>query len=215
MPVLLYGSATLPETKSYAKFCFEQILESALNKTAVVRLLTHHLTNHPSKTDKICWRTMDNLISDQQRCILISFIWTLAAIWRTCKKLWTTECYGDLCSQPDSMLYMYIHMHIYFFVACPEKIFSIIILLIIRSCCQHRFPWRPLSINLYHTSLSAGLRNYILCPLRADVCKSLMISQHWHVHMSMSLEKCHLWVRPCFSGSILNVLFVFFGWFMR
>ena len=34
--------------------CFEQILKEAPNKTADLRPLTSHLTNHPSKTSQTC-----------------------------------------------------------------------------------------------------------------------------------------------------------------
>ncbi len=36
-------------------YCFELILEAALYKTAVIRPLTYHLTNHSSKTSEKCW----------------------------------------------------------------------------------------------------------------------------------------------------------------
>ena len=35
-----------------ATCCFKQILEAIPNKAALVRLLTAHLTNHPSETNK-------------------------------------------------------------------------------------------------------------------------------------------------------------------
>ena len=38
-----------------------------------------------------------------------------------------------------------------------------------------------LTIHPYHPSLVAGLLGYILCPYRADVTKSLLVGQHWHV----------------------------------
>ena len=43
---------------------FEQILEAAAYKTAVIQPLTSHLTNHPTKTSHICWRSKDKLISN-------------------------------------------------------------------------------------------------------------------------------------------------------
>ena len=39
--------------------CFEQILEAAAYKTAVVRPLTSHLTNHPSKMNKTCFALLE------------------------------------------------------------------------------------------------------------------------------------------------------------
>ena len=38
-----------------AACCFEQILEAAPYKTAVVQPLATYLTNHLSKTNNICW----------------------------------------------------------------------------------------------------------------------------------------------------------------
>ena len=43
---------------------------------------------------------------------------------------------------------------------------------------------------------------------RADVSNFLFVSQHRYVHMERSIEECHLWVCPCFSGGIPHVLFI-------
>ena len=48
-----------------ATCCFEQILEATLDKTAVVRPTTSHLTNHPSKTNNTyrhCYKRKDKAI---------------------------------------------------------------------------------------------------------------------------------------------------------
>ena len=42
-----------------AAYWFEQILQAAPLKTTVVRPLTYHLTNYPSKTNKACWALLD------------------------------------------------------------------------------------------------------------------------------------------------------------
>ena len=63
MTSLLYGCTTHTATKclekkallelhKYNECCFEQILEAAPHKTASVRQLISHLTDHPSKANK-------------------------------------------------------------------------------------------------------------------------------------------------------------------
>ena len=41
-----------------AACCFEQILEAAPHKTAIVWLLASHLIKHQSKVSKTCWALM-------------------------------------------------------------------------------------------------------------------------------------------------------------
>ena len=60
----------------------------------------------------------------------------------------------------------------------------------------------------------AVLPNYILYPHRADVNRFLLVSQHWLIHVLGSIEEHHSWVFPCFSSSVLHVLFVLLGWFL-
>ena len=54
--------------------------------------------------------------------------------------------------------------------------------------------WISLALSLslcpYHPSLLVGLPNNILSPQRANVIKSLLIGQHWHVHVLGSIEEC-------------------------
>ena len=71
MSVLLYGCTTWTLTKHQEKKpggnytgCSEQILEVAPNKIAAVWPLTFHLTNHPSKTNKIYWTSQNKLLSN-------------------------------------------------------------------------------------------------------------------------------------------------------
>ena len=87
--------------------------------------------------------------------------------------------------------------------------------IITKSHCKHRFPWLFLSIGPYHPSLLASLPNYILCPYRAVIDRSLLVGQHWHDHLKKSIEEHHLWVRPCSSSSVPHVLFILLGWFYR
>ena len=70
-----------------------------------------------------------------------------------------------------------------------------------------------LAIHPYHLSFPAGLLDYILCLYRAVVGKFLLVGQHWHIHVKGTIEH-HLWVHPCFSSSVLHVLFILFGWFL-
>ena len=64
-------------------------------------------------------------------------------------------------------------------------------------------------------SLPAGLLDYLLCPYQAVVDKFLLVSQHLHIHVKGSIGERCLWVCPYFSDSVLHVLFVLFGWFLR
>ena len=77
-----------------AECYFEQILEAASYKTAAVRPLTSHLTNHPSEVSKICWALLKiqgwfspryrySDVGWQAKLMLISVVWTLGAILRT------------------------------------------------------------------------------------------------------------------------------------
>ena len=59
--------------------------------------------------------------------------------------------------------------------------------------------------------------NLLICILylqRADISKSLLINQHWHIHVQESI-KSYFWVHPCFSSSALHVLFILLEWFVR
>ena len=102
----MYGYTTWTLTKCIAKKLEgnnTRILYAVLNKSrkqqsiksAAVRPLTSHLTNHPRKMKRCtvhCWKIKDELISDvlhwtwsvgwpAKTCI--SFVWTLDIVWRT------------------------------------------------------------------------------------------------------------------------------------
>ena len=84
--------------------CFEQILGVASNKTAAVRPLTSHFTNHPSKLNRHigpCSRSVQwthkwhfpvepntPVLSDQQTLIFICSVWTLSAVKKTYVEQW-------------------------------------------------------------------------------------------------------------------------------
>ena len=78
--------------------------------------------------------------------------------------------------------------------SCVILIIIIIIIIIIKLCCLHGFPTHSLSIRPYRPSLAAGFPNCILCLDRGDIDKFFMVDQHWHVHVSWSIEERHLWV---------------------
>ena len=78
--------------------CFEQILETATPKTAVVRTLVFNHTKHPHKTNKACWKARMNswtkfscglshmdasVLANKHIYIFISFVWRLDTVWRT------------------------------------------------------------------------------------------------------------------------------------
>ena len=85
---------TLWELHKDAACCFEQILEAALHKTAVVWPFTSYLTNYQSEMSTAkeiktkSWVTfsygllhMDtSILSEQQKLTFISSVWTLGAV---------------------------------------------------------------------------------------------------------------------------------------
>ena len=91
------------ELHTDATCCFEQILEDAHFKTASVRPLTSHLTNHPRKARKTCWNTagelrkdskaiftdglrhIDTSVLDQQKLTFVSSGKTLCVVYRIYK----------------------------------------------------------------------------------------------------------------------------------
>ena len=68
--------------------------------------------------------------------------------------------------------------------------------LIIKSYWEYRILWLSLAICLYHPSLLAGLLDCIKCPHRADLYKSLLVSQHWHIYVLEFTRECCSWVCP-------------------
>ena len=66
-----------------------------------------------------------------------------------------------------------------------------------------------LAIHPYPPSLQIGLLDCILCPYKADVTKSLLVSQHCYT--SVKVHKTLL----VNSSLLLHVLFVLLEWFVR
>ena len=63
-----------------------------------------------------------------------------------------------------------------------------------------------LSILPNHPPLLAGRQG------RVDICKSLLVYQHWCVHVLEFIRERRLWIRLYFPSSAQHVLF---GWFER
>ena len=79
---------------------FEQILEAAHNKTAAVRPLSSHLTNHTIKIAGLCWRSKDEFVSNilqwtpmqvhtSVHQTVKTYIHQLCAITRSCLEDWS------------------------------------------------------------------------------------------------------------------------------
>ena len=83
-----------------------------------------------------------------------------------------------------------------------------IIIIIIVSCRQHRYPWPSLATSPYHSSPPAGLLSYILCPHIAAVCKFGLVVLLLLGHMWGSTGVRHLRARPCFSSNVRRVWLV-------
>ena len=83
-----------------------------------------------------------------------------------------------------------------------------IIIIIIMSCHEHGYPWPSLATSPYHSSPLAGLQGYFPYPHIAAVCMFELVVLLLLGHMRGSIRVHHLWVRPCFSSSVLHVWFV-------
>ena len=105
--VLLYSCTTLMKCmkkkarcklQKNAMSCFEQTPGVASIRTASIRSLTSHLTNHSNKTRR-CRRIKNELINhvlqSTQTLIFISYVRILYAIERTSQKLWTIRTDGQ------------------------------------------------------------------------------------------------------------------------
>ena len=89
--------------------------------------------------------------------------------------------------------------------------YIIIIIIIIMSCRQHGYPWPSLTTSPYRSSPLAGLQGYIPYPHIAAVCMFELVVLLLLGHMWGSIGVHLLWVRPCFSSSVLHVWFFYFG----
>ena len=83
-----------------------------------------------------------------------------------------------------------------------------IIIIIIMSCRQHRYPWPSLATPPYRSSLLVGPLGYLPYLHRAAVYRFELVALLLLGHMRGSIGEYHLWARPSFSSSILHILFV-------
>ena len=101
-------------------------------------------------------------------------------------------------------IYIYIYIYIcvllikWTFSSFDNIIFSslqtylqtyIIIIIIIKSRYQHHIPWLSHAVHLYHPLLLAGFLGCLLCLHRANVRKSLLVSQHRDIHVEESIKE--------------------------
>ena len=92
---------------------------------------------------------------------------------------------------------------------------SILVLFYVNISSNYHHPHQVLRIAIRPKwpSILAGPLDWIQCPHRADICKSLLIVQHLQVHMQESIKECCLLVGLCFSSSAQYV--TLFIWFVR
>ena len=90
LPILLEKTARRELNKN-AACCFEEILEAALHKTAVVQPLTSHLINHPNEMSKTCWVLLGKRVQTHKQHSPTHYCWpTLnTCIHQLCKNI---EC---------------------------------------------------------------------------------------------------------------------------
>ena len=65
--------------------------------------------------------------------------------------------------------------------------------------------WPSLATSPYRSSPRAGLQDNILYPHIVAGCMFVMVVLRLHGHVWGSIRVHHLWVRPCFSSSVLHV----------
>ena len=80
--------------------------------------------------------------------------------------------------------------------------------IIILSCHQHEYSWPYVATPPYRSSLPAGPQGYTLYTHRAAVCGCKLVAQTFLGHVKGSIGVHHLWARPYFSSSALDVWLV-------
>ena len=73
---------------------------------------------------------------------------------------------------------------------------------------HHGYPWPSLTTFPYRSSPQSGLHHNILYPHIVAECMFVLVVLLLHGHVWGSIRVHHLWVRPCFSSSVLHVWFV-------
>ena len=103
----------------------------------------------------------------------------------------------------------HISTYPYFWTRCFKIVNKvIIIIIIIKTCRQHGYPWPSLATFPYRSSPPAGLLAYIPCPHIAAVCKFGLVVLLLLGHMWGSIVVRHLRARLCFSSSVRRVWLV-------
>ena len=123
----------------------------------------------------------------------IYFLWSLQSIYDICYHIWYLECSRFYWPK----LILHVLKLIY------------IIIIIIMSCRQHGYPWPSLATSPYHSSPLAGLQGYIPYAHIAAVCMFELAVLFLLGHMWGSIEVHHLWARPCFSSSVLYIIYIY------
>ena len=90
-------------------------------------------------------------------------------------------------------------------IASGNKILQLIII-IIMSHYQHRYPWPSLITPPYRLLLPAGPQGYFLYRRRAAVCRFKLVVLPLHVYVKGSTGVHHLWARPYFSSSVPHII---------
>ena len=66
--------------------------------------------------------------------------------------------------------------------------------------------WSSLTLGL---SIAPGWSSRLYLVFAQKWCMSLLVGQHWHIHMQVSIKEHHLWVHLCFSSSGPHILFIY------
>ena len=82
-----------------------------------------------------------------------------------------------------------------------KSVYHIIIIIIIILCRKHRYLWPSLATSPYHSSLLAGLQDYIPYPHRAAVCMFELVILLLLGHMQGSIGAGH----PAFAWPYAGV----------
>ena len=76
----------------------------------------------------------------------------------------------------------------------------------------HRFPWLSFAICLYHLLPLDGPTDGIQCPHRTDEDSSMLVGQHWCVHVLDPTRELCIWIHPCYAQHVLFILLGCFAW---
>ena len=130
--------------------------------------------------------------------------YSIYPIWRIYIKLMNNiQLNGnDYFSKTNNLLFVLIwkfKFHTIIYVLCNIVLYWLL-LLVIMSRYQHRYPWHSLATPSYHPLLPAGLQGYIPYQNRAAVCRFVLVVLPLLVHVKGSTGVYHLWAHPYFSS---------------